>query len=132
MRLLDAESVLVKSRSYWLVSMFYENAPDESKFWLCFSEEEAKKKFDDILPIEDEIDAIQNRVESIYPNYNHARLTRKEIIDQGEWANPFGNPNEKHYNGYASIYRVRRFDNGKEAYIGYGVPKRRIRILRLD
>ena len=125
MKLSDAEGILVrKIRPYWLVSMFFEDVPDESKFWLCFSEEEARKKFDEILPIEIEIDAIHNFTRQIDPDYK-GDISRQKIIENGEWANPFGNPNGKQYNGYASIYRVRRFDNGKETCIGYGVPSRR-------
>lgn len=125
MRLSDVDDIFIRrKKTYWLVSMFFEDVPDESKFWLCFSEEEARKKFDEILPLDIEIDTIQSFMRQIDPDCD-GHITRQEIIDNGEWANPFGNPNGKQYNGYASIYRVRRFDNGKETCIGYGVPSRR-------
>jgi len=124
MRLSDVDNIFIrKKKSYWLVSMFFEDEPDDSEFWLCFSEEEARKKFDEILPLDIEIKTIQRLTKQIDPNYN-VNVSRQKIIDSGEWANPFGNPNGKQYNGYASIYRVRRFDNGKETCIGYGVPSR--------
>lgn len=125
MRLSDVDDIFIrKKKSYWLVSMFFEDVPDESKFWLCFSEEEARKKFDEILPLDIELDTIHELTKQIEPDYVYSKLTREEIINNGEWANPFGNPNGKQYNGYASIYRVRRFDNGKETCIGYGIPSR--------
>lgn len=113
MKLVSVNKKNIEKKPLWLVSMFYEDEPDDTKFWLCVSEEEARNVFDDILPTDIALYIIQDRAHRLF---NTKVRTRQEIIDSGEFVNPFGT----HNNGYASIYRVRRIYNGKKVSIGYG------------
>jgi len=117
-KLVSANKKNIKSKPLWLVSMFYEDEPDNTKFWLCVSEEEAREVFNNILPADTALDIMQERARHLF---NTKVRTRQEIVDSGEFVNPFGSHYQEDYpNGYASIYRVRRICNGKEVSIGYG------------
>lgn len=118
MKLVSANEKNIKSKPFWLVSMFYEDEPDDTKFWLCASEEEAREVFNNILPGDIALEIVQDRARRLF---NTKVRTRQEIVDSGEFVNPFGSHyNLQDYNGFASIYRVRRICDGEEVSIGYG------------